>query len=197
MNVTEHYERAMRLYSDADAKKFLNWTGFLPKRTWITPFHSGPHSIRNLEMAFLLAGNPGLILEIGFCLGHSSAMWLEIGASHVTSIDNSMRDQTVEGVRLMREKYKHRFDFISGSTDFLTPPIEAKFDLAFIDGGHGVEDVDRDTKFCLDLGIPFLLFDDWFTHWSEGTQPAVEKYNLVPLAILGSMALCVPAKNLK
>ncbi len=186
--------------SPEDHRKFEEWTGFLPKRRETTPYHSGPHSIRNFEMAYLLAGKPKRVLEIGFCLGHSSAIFLNLGVEDMISIESSDRPETLFASRLMYRKFGDKFSFSKPSQsleqDLINATWSPGFDMIFIDGDHSVEAVDRDAAFAVGVNCPFILFDDWFTHWSEGTQPAVAKHRLVPIAILGSMALCVPAKNL-
>ncbi len=193
MNVSPYYESAIRSYSAEDKAFFDRATGMLPVRKETTPYHSGPHSVRSLRMAYELAGRPANVLEIGFCLGHSSALWFALGAWYVTSVENSDREETRMAADVMRKTF---LDFSIIWRGELNPPndwVKPNTGLIFIDGDHGVDGVDRDTAWALELGIPFILFDDFYKNWSEGTQPAIEKYKLVPLAILGTMCLCRPA----
>ncbi len=194
MNVSPYYEQAIRSYSAEDKAFYDRATGMLPKRKETTPYHSGPHSVRSLRMAYELAGRPANVLEIGFCLGHSAALWFALGAKVVVSMDNSYRDETREAVAVMEAVHGYeKFSFLQRSVSQDGWPEDIHFDLIFIDGDHSVEGVDADTKWALELGIPFICYDDFFLHWAEGTQPAIEKYKLVPLAILGTMCLCRPA----
>jgi predicted O-methyltransferase YrrM len=195
MNVSLYYELATRRYSPADKAFFDEATRTLPKRRESTPYHSDAHSVRNLRMAYELAGRPANVLEIGFCLGHSAALWLALGAKHVTSIESSTRPETFEASRIMAARHGESFTFILRQNGNPTSFVRKDTGLIFIDGDHGVESVDADTAWAVELGVPFVCYDDFFTHWSAGTQPAIEKYKLVPLAILGTMALCVPGNK--
>jgi methyltransferase family protein len=181
-----YFAKSIFAHSDEDARFFIEWTGYLPIRKETTPYHSGPHSIRAFRAALKLTG-ARRILEIGFCLGHSATILLELGSEWVHSVDNSERDQTREAAELVMAKYNHRFCF--DYRRFYSP--NGKFDMIFIDGGHEFDDVDEDIKLGLKLKIPFFLFDDFWPHWGPGIQPAIEKHGLIPIAILGNLALCV------
>lgn len=208
MNVSPYYEQAIRSYSAEDKAFYDKATGFLPVRKETMPYHSGPHSVRSLRMAYELAGEPEDVLEVGFCLGHSTALFFELGATSVSSIEPSTRPETLEAAKRVKKKFPKDFDFIqSTATELLVmdrfpstivyhPEAVLEFGLIFIDGDHGVEAVEADVRLALKLEIPFILFDDYFLHWSEGTQPAIEKYKLIPLAILGTMCLCRPPYDL-
>ncbi len=189
MNVSPYYESAIRSYSAEDKAFYDRATGMLPKRKETTPYHSGPHSVRSLRMAYELAGRPANVLEIGFCLGHSAALWFALGAEHVASLENSSREETMEAARILSRIHPKGFEFDPPRTKH----FKRKYGLMFIDGDHSAEGVYRDTAWAIETSAPFILFDDYFTHWSEGTQPAIEKFGLVPLAILGTMCLCRPA----
>lgn len=195
MNVSPYYESAIRRYSAEDLAFYNAATAFLPKRKETTPYHSGPHSVRSLRMAYELAGRPANVLEIGFCLGHSSALWLALGAKHVTSLESSTRPETFEASRRMAARYADSFTFILRQNGNPTSFVRKNTGLIFIDGDHSVEGVEADTVWAMELGIPFICYDDFFLHWADGTQPAMEKHSLVPLAIIGTMALCIPAKD--
>ena len=67
-----------------------------------------------------------------------------------------------------------RFEFILCDSKKVKPQLLNKyFDLAFVDGDHGHEGVINDVNLCLDLNIPYLVFDDW--HHKEEDQNAVEE----------------------
>lgn len=193
MNITPYYESAIRKYSNSDKKFFDKATGFLPERKETTPYHSGPHSVRSLRMAYQLAGRPSNVLETGFCLGHSSALWFALGAEKVISVDNSDRPETQHAIIAMLNRFNGG-DFTFVHREFATKDVleVMRPTFMFIDGDHSVEGVDEDVRLALDLGISSILFDDYFPHWGPGIQPAIEKYGLIPLAILGTMCLCVP-----
>lgn len=191
MNVSPYYEQAIRSYSAEDKAFFDKATGFLPARKETTPYHSGPHSVRSLRMAYELAGRPANVLEIGFCLGHSAALWLALGAETVTSVESSDRDETIEACEIMERRFGRRFSFIYREDTAVTSFAHSSF--AYVDGDHSLEGVDEDVRWLTKIGVKTLLFDDYFPHWGPGTIPAIEKYGLVPLAILGTMCLCRPA----
>ncbi len=191
MNVSPYYENAIRSYSAEDKEFFDKATGFLPVRKETTPYHSGPHSVRSLRMAYELAGRPGAIFEIGFCLGYSAALWFALGAKEVVSVENSSRDETMRAKEIMQDRFPGFYFIRPNGIDMLGEYVEPV--MAFVDGDHSVEGVDADTKLVLSLGIKTILFDDYPPIWGPGTIPAIEKYNLVPLAILGTMCLCRPA----
>lgn len=196
MNVSPYYEKSARRYSCEDLEFYENATGALPKRKETTPYHSDAHSVRMLRMAYEIAGRPANVLEIGFCLGHSAALWLALGAKHVTSIETSTRPETMAAVNILRAIHgDDRFTFVLRAKHNPTDFVRKNTVLAFVDGDHSVDGVDTDVAWLLEIGIPFILFDDFWLHWSEGTQPAIEKHRLVPLAIIGTMALCIPAKD--
>lgn len=198
MTIDPYYEKCLLLSSLEDDARFAAWTDHLPVREEATPFHCGPHSLRSLEMAYRLAGSPESVLEIGFCLGHSASIFFGLGAEHVTSIEISERRQTHDAARAMKYKFGKRFQILFSSAERLTDwRPEQKFGLGFIDGGHEFKDVIDDTALCLRLGVPHLLYDDLWQKWGPGVQPAIQHHSLVPIAILGGMALCTRAKEWK
>lgn len=181
-----YYESTLHRLKDGEDSKFDKWCAGLPIRKETTPYHSGPHSIRSMEAAFILAGRPSAVLEVGFCLGHSASIWFRLGAKKVTSIEISDRPETLQAAEIVSAKHGANFAFVRPGESIPDQP----YGLMFIDGGHDFDDVYADAKRGLDLNIPFLLFDDYWPHWGPGVQPTIEKLNLLPVAILGAMALC-------
>lgn len=196
MNVSPYYEQAVRSYSAEDKALFDKATSFLPKRKETTPYHSGPHSVRSLRMAYELAGRPANVLEIGFCLGHSAALWFALGAQIVRSVEISDRDETMLAADIMYERFNTRFLFLRPEQLIHLNFLNNSEWLGFVDGDHSVEGVAADTWAMLTIGITNILYDDYPPHWGPGTIPAIEKFQLVPLAILGTMCLCRPAYDL-
>jgi len=142
------------------------------------PYHSGPHILRHF-MDTIHIVHPKRIFEIGFNMGHSSAMWLNMFPGKIVSCDVSKKDETLEGIELLRERYQDRFVF-EWREDMDDDAIKAwvaqyYFDLAFIDGAHDEQSIINDIHFCVALRIPYLLFDDWYPRYGE-TQKAVEKF---------------------
>lgn len=196
MNVSPYYEQAIRSYSAEDKAFFDKATGFLPKRKETTPYHSGPHSVRSLRMAYELAGRPANVWEIGFNLGHSAALWFALGAKTVVSMENSDRDETREACAIMEGVFGYERFFFWHKKNGCDRPCPMRPGLIFIDGDHSIDGVSCDAEFAYTTRVPFILFDDYFPSWGPGTQPAIEHFRLVPLAILGTMCLCRPAYDL-
>lgn len=118
---------------------------------------------------------PQTMLEIGFNIGYSASMWLEFDPDnklHLTSVDIGIHADTQAAAGAVKGLHKDRFEFILCDSRKVKPQLTDKtFDLAFIDGGHGAELVRNDTQLCLDLKIPYLVYDDW--HPKEKDQNAV------------------------
>jgi hypothetical protein len=183
--------------SDHYKKLYDEWTAHLPKREELTPYHSGPHSIKHFEHAFEIAGikkgNLNDVIEVGFCLGHSAEIMFRLGATHVTSIENSFREQTMQAQEAMEKKrgYMHRFSRPEAATDLIRE-VELygkKYALGFIDGDHSKSAISADYALMRALGVPWVLFDDFWPHWGD-TQIVMQDEGICPIAILGTMALC-------
>ena len=117
------------------------------------------------------------MLEIGFNIGYSASMWLEFDvnkALKVTSVDIGKHEDTEAAARAVKGLHGDRFEFILCDSKKVKPQLLNKyFDLAFVDGDHGHEGVISDVNLCLDLNIPYLVFDDW--HHKEEDQNAVRE----------------------
>jgi hypothetical protein len=145
------------------------------------PYHSGPHILRHFIETIQIV-KPKRIFEIGFNMGHSSVMWLELSNRvEVHSCDVSRKDETIDAAAFLNEKY----DRIDGRFTFnwrediddgkINPYPEGWFDLAFIDGAHDDENITKDIELCKQLKIPYLLFDDWYPRFGA-TQISVAKF---------------------
>ena len=113
------------------------------------------------------------ILEIGFNIGYSASMWLEFDAdkkSTLTSVDIGFHADTVKASEAVKNLHGDRFSFILSDSKKVKQQLKGKlFDLAFIDGDHSATGVASDIRLCIDLQIPLLLFDDYWTY-SESNQ---------------------------
>ena len=113
------------------------------------------------------------ILEIGFNIGYSVSMWLEFDEdkkSKLTSVDIGIHADTMKAVEAVKNLHGERFSFILSDSKKVKPQLVGKlFDLAFIDGDHSAEGVASDIRLCIDLKIPLLLFDDYWTY-SQSNQ---------------------------
>ena len=196
MTPTRYYLDTLYRCTKADWDLFQRWTDFLPRRSDGEPYHSGPHNLHRFRMVYEML-RPKHVLEVGFNLGHSAVIWLELGVNQVTSIQNTCGAKQVQACKAIGERYggEHRFlhtDSLNVLKDPTTYQFIAgiRFDLAFIDGSHERDWVKRDINLATALEIPYLLMDDYDGHHGPGVVEAVEDKGLVPLAIFGTMCLC-------
>lgn len=197
MNPTlQYYLDSLYLCSKADEELFNLWTGFLPVRTEDMPYHSGPHSLKHFRRMVEMV-KPKRVLEIGFNLGHSACMMFELGVDQICSLEISNNPKVSEAINAVSSRYGKRFRWLKGSSRELFvihvgSPTEIDFDTIFIDGCHDREWVETDIDLGLRLGIRHFFMDDFNPHHGPGVIEAVMNKKLVPLAIFGSMAYCVP-----
>ena len=108
------------------------------------------------------------ILEIGFNIGYSASMWLEFDPdkkSKVTSVDIGIHADTIKASEAVKNLHGDRFSFILCNSKKVKQQLKGQlFDMAFIDGDHSAPGVASDIRLCLDLEIPLLLFDDYWTY---------------------------------
>ena len=72
------------------------------------PFSCGAHSVRCLREIVEIV-NPGGILEIGFNIGRSASLWLNLSAGYLVSTDISRRPETLQAAQILTERYSERF----------------------------------------------------------------------------------------
>lgn len=180
-----------------DELLFERATAGLPQRGVEEPYHCGAHNVRAFRWALTHEfGVPiARVFEIGFNLGHSAAVMLELGAAEVHSIDLRNLPQMEQAADFLADASNADFSYQLGVTVANCDPPPFKPMLAFIDGSHTHDDVLADILYCRDqLGITRFLFDDWDPHWGPGVQSAVYATGLLPLHVMGSMAYCVVAE---
>lgn len=156
------------------------------------PYGTGPHSVRCLREIVGIV-KPKNIFEIGFNMGWSSAMWLELAEeSKITSCDISYKDETILASKILSEKYPSRFFYVNRleKENFEKATLSKNFDMSFIDGGHLLNDVVDDINLCIDLNIPFFAMDDWLPVYGQ-VEEAVKKFGdkLEVININGNIAL--------
>lgn len=137
------------------------------------PYHSGAHILRHFRDTIEIV-NPKKIVEFGFNMGHSSAMWLELCNAYLHSFDISEKDETIEGARYLEKKYFPRFTFWRSDTKglLLTDP---EIDLVFIDAAHDEKSIINDIRVAKAAKVKFILFDDWYKRYAD-TQDAVAQF---------------------
>lgn len=204
------FERAAaEMARPEDLRLFEAATSGLPRRDVTEPYHSGAHSIRSLDAALRFLPIPrssARVLEIGFNLGHSAALFLALGTARVFSVEIREDRKTRDAARLLCGLYPGRFSILFRDARSVTGEdlrrrlhaLEgpARFDLAFIDGAHDRENAAGDIRLARSAGCQWFLLDDWYPHWGPGVRPAAMDEGLVPFAIVGGMALCVPRTSM-
>lgn len=185
---TVHWSRKI----DFDA--FEAMTDFLPKRNQTTPYHSGPHSLARFKMMYDLL-RPQRVVEIGFNLGHSAVIWLELGVKKVVSIQPSTGPKTAKAVHAIMQRFPERFCY--AQTDSVAwKEIDPAPDLLFVDGCHDYDWVCRDIELGLRSGVRNFFMDDYDSHHGPGVIQAVHDKKLVVKALFGTMAWCTTRDGL-
>jgi predicted O-methyltransferase YrrM len=153
----------MNQYTEEDEKLFHSFYDTLPGSTMGS---LGPHSVAAIrEMCEICS--PKVILEIGFNVGYSSSMWLNFSDATVYSVDNSVREHTLEAFKMIKEKFGDRFYFLNVDSADAFPLLQGKnFDLAFVDGDHSVAGVARDLDMVRSLSIARIAMDDYWPIFS-------------------------------
>ena len=108
---------------------------------------------------------PKSMLEIGFNIGYSASMWLEFDPDKklkLTSVDIGIHGDTIKAANAVKELHGDRFEFILSDSRKVKPQLKGRlFDMAFVDGDHSADGISHDIQMCLDLGIPYIIVDDW------------------------------------
>jgi predicted O-methyltransferase YrrM len=111
------------------------------------------------------------ILEIGFNIGYSSAIWLEQGITTMCIIDINTHSDTEAAIKATKEYYLDKqimwllADSTSTEAKNWTIP---KIDLAFIDGGHTYDVCLSDTLLSISKGAEWLVYDDVIENHKNG-----------------------------
>lgn len=165
----------------------------------IATYHLGAAAVQFFRIVKRLI-DPSSVVEIGFNLGHSACMMLEIMDDlSVLSIDINDHEVIRQAAGIVSSKYPGRFSLLIG--DSRSPKVQAnvavriKPDLVFIDGDHSAQGVENDILFALGLGAKAIAFDDVLPHFCPGAADMIHKYRLKILAATGNMALCAPMNN--
>jgi hypothetical protein len=139
------------------------------------PYHSGPHILKHFRDTLSIV-KPEKIFEIGFNMGHSSSMWLNLFGGDIVSCDVSRKEETIKGYEYLQSRYCNRFNFewrdsLDGDWAISMGNLYF-FDLAFIDGAHDEKSIIQDTEMCINMKIPYILYDDFYSRYGE-TQKAL------------------------
>lgn len=116
--------------------------------------------------------NPRSILEIGFFKGFSALAMLAQSNATLVSVDpmknlydaNVKHDGSKENAIKLQELYGPRFQFIEKDSKLVYPDLKGRhFDMMYMDGDHWPVGVRNDFNLALDLGIDWILADDFIT----------------------------------
>lgn len=127
------------------------------------------------------------ILEFGFNTGWSSALLLTMFPDvKITSIEIIEMDRSRKGAEILKQKFSGRHEIIWGDSQRVADDVIQgrrelpmdRYNLAFIDGGHWPEIVQKDIELSLHLGIKNFVFDDG-DH--PNIKPGIEKYQQLKL----------------
>jgi hypothetical protein len=116
------------------------------------------------------------VLEIGFHHGESANHFLVLGCT-VISID--VNTPSIYSDRLLQQ-YPMQFGYLCmDSKDIISSDRKImwrdRFDLAFIDGDHDSPGVELDAIHCIQLGIPYLLFDDTLHQGHQNIRECIDR----------------------
>jgi hypothetical protein len=172
-----------------DDALFRQWTAALPERDASLPYHCGSPVVNKIRMVLAITGAKS-VLEIGFNLGHTAMVWLNMGVERLVSVDISEHAKVAQGAAIVAAAFPDRFTFIRADSKKLM--LGPDYELLFIDGGHTLDDVSADIALGKRLGVKWFFLDD-FDEWHSrnGTQPAIAHHQLQPVALFPNMILCV------
>jgi hypothetical protein len=87
-------------------------------------------------------------------------MWLEWHPQQtvkLTAVDICKHGATLAASETVKERYGDRFNFVASDSKVAKPLLEdTKFDIAFIDGCHGYNQLFLIQKWLLNLGATIL-----------------------------------------
>lgn len=117
------------------------------------------------------------ILEIGFNIGYSSSVWLELGVKKLGIIDINNHEDTVPALYAVKEAYKDRkIDWkLCDSKSEEAKTLKSSYELAFIDGEHSYEAAYKDSLLSINYGCKWLVYDDVIENHSNGIYEAITK----------------------
>jgi predicted O-methyltransferase YrrM len=115
------------------------------------------------------------ILEIGFNIGYSTSVWLELGVSRMGIIDINNHEDTVPALHAVKSAYKDRNIIwkLCDSKSEEAKTLKGSYELAFIDGEHSYEAAYKDSLLSIEYGCKWLLYDDVIEEHSNGIYEAI------------------------
>jgi predicted O-methyltransferase YrrM len=118
------------------------------------------------------------MLEIGFNIGYSAAVWLETGIEDLYIIDINNHKDTHPAIVATQDNYtnKNIRYLLADSTSNAAKNIHIPdIDIAFIDGGHTYDICLSDSYLSIAKGAKWLVYDDVIEEHSNGIWSAISK----------------------
>lgn len=115
--------------------------------------------------------NPETILEIGFNIGYSAAVWLTQDIKQLYIIDINNHKDTEHALQATIKAYPDsliNYLLVDSTSDEAKQWVIPKIDLAFIDGGHTYEVCLSDSLLAIDKGANWLVYDDVIENHQNG-----------------------------
>lgn len=129
----------------------------------LPPIPDDNHVRKRINFA-KVAATSNLALEIGLNGGHSALLALYCNPRLIFfSVDIGAYRYTALAAEFLKEKFRHRFQFIAGDSRDVLPALamerpHLKFDAIHIDGGHDAEVVFADISNAIRLARRDALF---------------------------------------
>lgn len=118
------------------------------------------------------------MLEIGFNIGYSAAVWLEQGINTLTVIDIGNHKDTIPAMMATATHYdtKNILWWIGSSLSSEARDLEMPYiDIVFIDGEHSYKAVKNDTELAQLYGATWLVYDDVIPGHQNGIHKCIEE----------------------
>lgn len=145
----------------------------------INPNHEGhispTNKTREVFRSILQLTGAESVFEIGFNQGHSSRLFLELGAK-VHSVDIGYYQSTKNKMKEVAEEWS-LFTYELRDSKTLFPSDYDNIGMVFIDGDHSVEGVVNDINFANDMKVPYILVDDYHPKWFSHIINLVDSVN--------------------
>lgn len=122
------------------------------------------------------------MLEIGFNIGYSAAVWIEKGIKRLSIIDINNHKDTVPAINATIATYKDvNIEWWLGdstSEDAFLVDIEP-VDIAFIDGEHSYIACLSDSYLSILNGAKWLVYDDVIEYHENGINDVIKRLEMI------------------
>ena len=125
------------------------------------------------------------MLEIGFNIGYSAAIWLESGIETLAIIDINHHKDTETAIRNTITNYFFkdvRYILADSTSETAKTWQISNIDIGFIDGGHTYDICLSDSYLAISKGADWLVYDDVIENHQNGiwnTITELEEKNII------------------